>query len=63
MVVDHLSRVRVKSHFNDAQINDEFPNDALCVVEKLLWFANIVNYLATEVLPSELNMETKKYFL
>ena len=52
MVVDHLSRVRVKSHFNDAQINDEFPNDALCVVEKLLWFANIVNYLETREFPS-----------
>ena len=63
MVVDHLSRVRVESHFNEAQINDEFPNDALCVVEKLLWFANIVNYLATGELLLEWNMETKKYFL
>ncbi|RVW31773.1 hypothetical protein CK203_102009 [Vitis vinifera] len=28
-------------------INDEFPDDALCAVEKLPWFTNIVNYLAT----------------
>ena len=29
MVVDHLSRVKVESHFEEAQINDEFPNNAL----------------------------------
>ena len=63
MVTDHLSRVKVESHFEEAQINDEFPDDALCAVEKLPWFANIVNYLATGELPSEWNMETKKYFL
>ena len=63
MVTDHLSKVKVESHFEEAQINDEFPDDALCVVEKLPWFANIVNYLATGELPSEWNMETKKYFL
>ena len=47
VVVDHLSWVRVESHFEEAQINDEFPDYALCVVEKLHWFANIINYLAT----------------
>ncbi|RVX18356.1 Retrovirus-related Pol polyprotein from transposon 17.6 [Vitis vinifera] len=60
VVADHLSRVKVESHFEEAQINDEFPDDALCAVEKLPWFANIVNYLATGELPSEWNMETKK---
>ena len=63
VVANHLSRVKVESHFEEAQINDEFPDDALCAVEKLPWFANIVNYLATGELPSEWNMETKKYFL
>ena len=63
VVADHLSRVKVESHFEEAQINDEFLDDALCAVEKLSWFANIVNYLATEELLSEWNMETKKYFL
>ena len=52
MVVDHLSQVKVEPHFEEAQINDEFPNDALCAMEKLPWFANIVNYLATRELPS-----------
>ena len=63
MVTDHLSKVKVESHFEEAQINDEFLNDALCSMEKLSWFANIVNYLAIGELPSEWNMETKKYFL
>ena len=53
VVADHLSRVKVESHFEEAQINDEFPDDALCAVEKLPWFANIVNYMATGELPSE----------
>ncbi|KAL6319873.1 hypothetical protein AAG906_036943 [Vitis piasezkii] len=61
VVADHLSRVKVESHFEEAQINDEFPDDALCAVEKLPWFANIVNYLATGELPSEWNMETKNF--
>ena len=63
VVVDHLSQVKVEPHFEEAQINDEFPNDALCAMEKLPWFANIVNYLATGELLLEWNMETKKYFL
>ena len=29
VVADHLSRVKVESHFEEAQINDEFPNNAL----------------------------------
>ena len=52
VVANHLSRVKVESHFEKAQINDEFPDDALCAMEKLPWFANIVNYLATRELPS-----------
>ncbi|KAL6340109.1 hypothetical protein AAG906_038944 [Vitis piasezkii] len=52
VVVDHLSQVKVEPHFEEAQINDEFPDDALCAMEKLPWFANIVNYLATRELPS-----------
>ncbi|RVW82392.1 Retrovirus-related Pol polyprotein from transposon 17.6 [Vitis vinifera] len=63
VVADHLSRVKVESHFEEAQINDEFPDDTLCAVDKLPWFTNIENYLPTGELPSEWNMETKKYFL
>ena len=29
--------------FKEAQINDKFLNYALCTVEKLSWFTNIVN--------------------
>ncbi|KAL6332560.1 hypothetical protein AAG906_008980 [Vitis piasezkii] len=42
---------------------DKFRNYLLGTSIKLPWFANIVNYLATGELPSEWNMETKKYFL
>ena len=45
MVVDHLSRVRVESYFEEVQINDEIPDDELCAIENLPWFINIVNYL------------------
>ncbi|RVW81639.1 Retrovirus-related Pol polyprotein from transposon 17.6 [Vitis vinifera] len=41
VVADHLSRVKVESHFEEAQINDEFPDDALYAVEKLPCFAQI----------------------
>ena len=60
VVADHLSQVKVESQFKEAQINDKFLNYALCTVEKLSWFTNIVNYLATRELPSEWNMEMKK---
>ena len=62
MVADHLSQVKVESHFKEAQIKDKFLNYALCTVEKLSWFTNIVNYLATRELPSEWNMEMKSIF-
>ncbi|KAL6328471.1 hypothetical protein AAG906_038346 [Vitis piasezkii] len=63
VVANHISRVKVESHFEKAQINHEFPDDTLCAMEKLPWFANIVNYLATRELSSEWNMEMKKNFL
>ena len=53
VVVDHLSRVRVESYFEEVQINDEIPDDELCAMENLPWFINIVNYLATGELPLE----------
>ena len=56
VVVDHLSRVKVESYFEEAQINDEFPDDALCAMEKLPWFSNIVNCLAIGELPLKWNI-------
>ncbi|RVW64354.1 hypothetical protein CK203_047023 [Vitis vinifera] len=35
VVVDHLSRVRVESYFEEVQINDEIPDDELCAMENL----------------------------
>ena len=56
VVIDHLSQVKVEPHFEEAHINDEFPNDALCAMEKLPWFSNIVNCLAIGELPLKWNI-------
>ena len=48
------------------QINDTFPDEQLLVVSHSNidpWFADIVNYLASKVIPLELSFQQRKKFL
>ena len=46
-------------------INDSFPDDQLLALSHndwTPWFADIVNYLAAEIIPSDLTSQQKKRF-
>ena len=54
LIADHLSRLEGPS--KEIQINDDFPNEQLLVIEDkelVPWFANFVNYVVVRVLPLE----------
>ncbi|WP_284343923.1 hypothetical protein, partial [Dyella mobilis] len=48
VVADHLSRLPIKGDNNPVPILETFPNEQLMVVSEIHWYADIVNYLATE---------------
>ena len=55
-VADHLSRLEDpgKASQDNTLINESFPDEQLFgVQEEEPWFANIVNYLVCNVIPSE----------
>ena len=63
LVSNHLSRLEGLS--KEIQINDDFPDEQLLVIEDVKpvpWFADYVNYLVAKVLPPEFNYQQKKRF-
>ncbi|XP_016704263.1 uncharacterized protein [Gossypium hirsutum] len=59
LVADHLSRIKVP--FDDFYIKEEFPDESLFSTEALLpWYADIVNFLATGSLPTELTRSMRE---
>ena len=53
VVADHLSRLTNESSIETTLINDSFPNEFLFSRNKMPWYANIVNYLATGEMPCD----------
>ncbi|KAH9658012.1 hypothetical protein KPL70_023319 [Citrus sinensis] len=47
VVADHLSRLTNESSIDTTPINDSFPDEFLFSINKMPWYVNIVNYLAT----------------
>ena len=63
-VANHLSRLEQEEVRPDSVIQEAFPNEQLFACEiKLLWYADIVNYLACKVLPPDLTYHQHKKFL
>ena len=63
VVADHLSRMTQGTLKEEDVIplRESFPNEQLLVVQdKDPWYADIVNFLASNVIPSELNPQAKK---
>ena len=57
-VANHLSRLEQKEVRPDLVIQEAFPDEQLFACEiKLPWYADIVNYLACKVLPSDLTYQ------
>ena len=62
MVANHLSRLEIleKVQKNQVQIDDTFPDERILTLshaEISPWFADIANYLAADIIPSELTFQ------
>ncbi|XP_073304112.1 uncharacterized protein [Primulina huaijiensis] len=63
VVADHLSRIMTESSHNEIPINENFPDDQLFYATIMPWFANIVNFIVTNKMPSHWNSQDKNKFL
>ncbi|XP_073137361.1 uncharacterized protein [Henckelia pumila] len=63
VVADHLSRIISESSQNEIPINKNFPDDQLFYASTTPWFANIVNFLVTNKMPSHWSSQDKNKFL
>ena len=65
VVTDHLSPLEKGNDIEEPiEIDEYFPYEQMLIVDASLpWYVDIVNYLACNVLPSELNSRQKKKFL
>ena len=65
VVADHLSRLVREGEEDDVvPVNAAFPDEQLLAAQDLQapWYADFVNYLACDVIPSELTSQQKKKF-
>ena len=63
VVADHLSRLTNESSIETTPINDSFLDEFLFSINKMPWYANIVNYLAIGEMPCDWSSQEKKKFL
>ena len=65
-MADHLSRLELEDNeASQVHINDSFMDDqllAICHADWTPWFVDIVNYLATGIIPSDFPSQQKKRF-
>ena len=63
-VADHLSRLETEDGDQLIPIQEAFPDEHLFKAEvRLLWYADVVNYLACGILPPKLSSYQRKKFL
>ena len=62
MITDHLSRVEKPSvQEEDKEIEKHFPDEQLFQLSlQSPWYADIVNFLAYEIMPYELSYQQRK---
>ncbi|KAK0597787.1 hypothetical protein LWI29_028591 [Acer saccharum] len=68
VVADHLSRLvedeNVEESTKLVPINENFPDEQLMAVGvNDPWYADIVNYLANDIIPADLNSQAKRRFI
>ena len=63
VVADHLSRLEVQSQVDEVQINDYFPDEQLLALSIVPWYADLVNYLVSGIIPPSMSYHQKKKFL
>ncbi|CAN6713111.1 unnamed protein product [Malus baccata var. baccata] len=66
VVADHLSRlIQDGEAESTVPLNETFPDEHLFAAQhgKVPWFADFVNYLASDVIPNDMSFQQKKKFL
>jgi len=64
LVADHLLRL-MKNEVtrNEPEVLEEFPDEKLLAIKERPWFADMVNYKATEFIPEDYTWQQRKKFL
>ncbi|GKB41835.1 reverse transcriptase domain-containing protein [Tanacetum coccineum] len=62
VAADHLSRIENEETSNDSEVDDNFPGETLMEIntEDEPWFADFVNYLASDIIPKGMAYQQKK---
>ena len=47
----------------EVEIRDEFPDEALFIINERPWFADMANFKATGIIPKDLTWQQRKKFL
>ncbi|XP_055961016.1 uncharacterized protein LOC126672590 [Mercurialis annua] len=66
VVADHLSRLEIPEPIiSGVEINETFPDEMLMVLSEVEtpWYADIANYLSSEIMPPDLTYLQRKKFL
>ncbi|XP_050217551.1 uncharacterized protein LOC126668389 [Mercurialis annua] len=66
VVADHLSRLEIPEPIiSGVEINETFPDEMLMVLSEVEtpWYADIANYLSSEIMPPDLTYHQRKKFL
>ncbi|OMO73048.1 Integrase, catalytic core [Corchorus capsularis] len=64
VVADHLSRLEHEEILDSKPIDDNFPDEAIWAMQETQapWYADIVNYLVSNIVPHDLNHHQRKKF-
>ncbi|KAL2252707.1 UNVERIFIED_CONTAM: Retrovirus-related Pol polyprotein from transposon 17.6, partial [Sesamum indicum] len=61
LVADHLSRLIIDGH--SPPLKDEFPDEQLLATQGIIpWYADLVNFLATNAMPNDLSRAKREKF-
>ena len=62
VVADHLSRLPLAPS-DEVPLNENFPDEQLLSIFQIPWFADIINYLVTEEMPTNWSKQDRSKFL
>ena len=63
LVADHLSRLENIPQENQIPIKEEFSAEFFLAIKELPWYADLVNFMISGVLPNGLNAQQTKKFI
>ncbi|XP_028051736.1 uncharacterized protein LOC114256317 [Camellia sinensis] len=63
VVTDHLSRLMFDDSIETMPLKDTFPDEQLFIIIDMPWYADIVNYLVTSMIPCQWSAQDRRQFL